>query len=123
MPDNSSLILVVDDEKFLLELWRELFELIDMPILTTDSGNKAIQIIESNDIDILITDLRMPESDGTDLLEYIKTSNKSDITTFVWSGFLNAQQFDLSNYEIERVISKPFDITEELDYFTKLLQG
>src|SRR3989449_1275330 len=61
-------LLIVDDETPNLRLLERLFSR-DFQCLTASSGLEAIRLIEQHDIAILITDQRMPEMTGIDLLK------------------------------------------------------
>lgn len=65
-------ILLVDDEKPLLMSLSEGLSMLDknLYVLTAENGEEAIEILNSSDIDLIITDLKMPKKDGFDLLMY-----------------------------------------------------
>ena len=121
MDSQSIKILVVDDEEYLLELWEELFSILGCSILKATSGNEGVAILNDNDIDILITDLKMPDSDGLELLNYVRDHYKGKLKTYLCSGFLDEAKYDLSVYKLERIIPKPFKVTDELANFRKVL--
>ncbi len=60
-------ILLVDDEVANLELLKEVLRNEDLEIITAKSGEEAIVYFESNQIDLVISDLVMPGIRGTDL--------------------------------------------------------
>jgi two-component system response regulator AtoC len=64
-------ILIVDDEVDALELMEELFYSKDYSPLTATNGIEALAKIRDEEPDIVITDIRMPEMDGMELLELI----------------------------------------------------
>jgi CheY-like chemotaxis protein/predicted regulator of Ras-like GTPase activity (Roadblock/LC7/MglB family) len=68
-------VLIVDDEKSLLlsiragfEAYKDRFQLV-----TAEDGKKAVKVLESTTIDLVVTDIRMPEMDGFELLVYMNT--------------------------------------------------
>ncbi|WP_202912434.1 response regulator [Sphingobacterium olei] len=63
-------ILYVDDEENNLFSFKATFRL-KYKIYTAISGSKAIEIVQKNPIDIIITDQRMPEMTGVEFLEEI----------------------------------------------------
>ena len=69
-------ILIVDDEQSLLtSMQRDLRELeSEFDIYTATNGNEASNIMEKSEIDLLITDIFMPEKEGIELIREIKTS-------------------------------------------------
>jgi ATP-dependent Lon protease len=74
-------ILVVDDEKIALEKMQHALEREDYSVVAVDSGEKAFKKIESDIFDVVITDLRMENVDGIDILE--KTRNKNADTQII----------------------------------------
>ena len=68
-------VLIVDDEEsFVASLAAGLAEYsADFFVLTANSGNQAIQILESTGVDLVVSDIRMPELDGFELLAYMST--------------------------------------------------
>ncbi len=68
-------LLVVDDSKSALFLFKKIIGLSGAPIknlLTADNGLTAIEILKENNVDLIMTDINMPEMDGFELLEYLK---------------------------------------------------
>ena len=63
-------VLIVDDEETLLLIIETRFEDYkdQFKVLTASNGKEAIQILESNVIDFVVTDLNMPILDGIELL-------------------------------------------------------
>jgi DNA-binding NtrC family response regulator len=62
-------ILVVDDNPDVLKLIANILESNDYEVKTAPSGTSAIKEIESNDYDMVLTDLMMPDVDGMQVLE------------------------------------------------------
>lgn len=68
-------VLLVDDHKILLEGTSylldnlDLFEVVD----TANSGNKAIDLMKTNDYDILVTDYELPDLSGLDLVKIARS--------------------------------------------------
>ena len=65
-------ILVVDDEKNYLLVLSAVLEEEGYEVLTTVSGLEALEIQKSSDLDLVLTDMKMPGLDGIELLERIK---------------------------------------------------
>lgn len=62
-------ILVVDDQEFVREGLKETLSRAGYSVVTCDSGASALVELSEGDTSVLITDLRMPEMSGTELLE------------------------------------------------------
>lgn len=63
-------ILVVDDDVHILELLSRQLKVLDYHIYKAISVKEALFILKDGDIDLLITDIQMPEVDGLQLLKY-----------------------------------------------------
>jgi CheY-like chemotaxis protein len=67
-------ILVIDDERPFLEVFREWAKLshAKMNIITAGSGKTALEMLRTAEVDVVMTDLQMPEMDGYELLRIVK---------------------------------------------------
>jgi two-component system NtrC family response regulator len=65
-------ILIVDDEKNYLVVLEALLASEGYEIVTSDSARTASKMIQEGDIDLLLTDMKMPGMSGMDLLEQVK---------------------------------------------------
>ncbi|MBI5582230.1 MAG: response regulator [Deltaproteobacteria bacterium] len=65
----SETILIVDDEPDILDLLELIIaDKTDYRVVTTTAPREALEMIRGGGVDLLITDLRMPEMDGSDLV-------------------------------------------------------
>lgn len=67
-------ILLVDDDQALLRLLTIRLEQQGYQIISTDDGAKALQLLQQFPVDVVISDLRMPNIDGMMLFDQIKAS-------------------------------------------------
>ena len=65
-------ILIVDDEKNYLLVLEALLAPEGYEVITTDKAEKALRIIRASDLDLVITDMKMPGMSGMELLEAVK---------------------------------------------------
>lgn len=73
-------VLLVDDEKLILKSYPKELESAGFDVKTADNGKKAIDIVSEDDIDIAYVDLKMPEMNGVQLCQQIKTiSPKTEV--------------------------------------------
>ena len=101
-------ILIVDDEENMLNMLKNFFTIKDYICKTATNGLEALKILEKNHIDIVITDMKMPEMDGMDLLKVIKQKYE-DILAVIMTGF--AEEYTNSealNLGADGYITKPF---------------
>ena len=65
-------ILVVDDELFIRELLFEFLTREDYEVVLADCGEKAVELIKSQPVEVALIDLKMPGIDGIETLKRIK---------------------------------------------------
>jgi DNA-binding response OmpR family regulator len=105
-------VLIVDDEKpFLLSISDGLSAYTeDFHVLTALNGKEAVNILNSQKIDLVITDLKMPKMNGFQLLAYM-SKNCADIPVIVMTAFGTPEiESKLHNMGTFRYLEKPLDI-------------
>jgi len=105
-------ILYVDDELGNLTVFEAAFE-DDYEIFTAESGAEALEILAEEDIEVLITDMRMPGMSGTELLERVQPLYP-DIPRIVLTGYTDVESVvgAVNSGRIYRYITKPWDEQE-----------
>ncbi|MCP4676447.1 MAG: response regulator, partial [Deltaproteobacteria bacterium] len=68
MNEASPTILVIEDEKILCESMADYLEDLDFRVLTAENGRLGLELFERERPDLVLTDLRMPEVDGLEVL-------------------------------------------------------
>lgn len=80
MTDESVLkgirVLIVDDELLIRQTLTEFLQLFGVVVSTADDGNRAFDMIMAYDYNIILSDVRMPECSGVDLLKRIRVEKK-----------------------------------------------
>ncbi len=71
---SQSKILVVDDDVVIQAHADKLLKKYNMHPFFADNGKKAIEILETTKFDLLLLDLMMPESNGFDVLEHLRST-------------------------------------------------
>lgn len=84
-------ILVVDDEKNYLLVMEALLTGAGYEVLTAESGEAALDLIRQNDLDLVITDMKMPRLSGIDLLEQIKATYP-DLPVIIMTAYGTVEQ-------------------------------
>ncbi len=110
MSKNS--ILVVDDELLIRDLLYDFFQDQGWEISIASDGKKAMEVLKSKEIDLLLTDIKMPEMDGLDLTKYVR-ENYPDIPVVLMTGFPSVETAVTALREkVEDYIVKPFNINK-----------
>ena len=119
-------ILVVDDEKEVTEYLKlELEECcLDWRVICKNSGYEALQQIMEGNIDLLLTDIAMPDMDGYEL--YARTKELNDeIPIIMMTGFgydPNHAVVKSRKAGLQDVIFKPFDIQKLFEMIRKKIR-
>lgn len=79
-------ILAVDDDKDILSIYKTVFEDSSYNIITADSPQVALDLLQSDDIHLVIVDLVMPHIDGLELIKKVKEIS-SDTYIIVVTGY------------------------------------
>jgi DNA-binding NtrC family response regulator len=101
-------VLVVDDEEPLRHVLDLLLRREGFTVLHAESAEKAIELLGREDVDVMLSDVRMPGMGGLALVEWCK-QNRPDITILVMSAFGSVElALDAMHRGAYDYISKPF---------------
>lgn len=104
-----STILVADDEKNIVSGLKEGFEDEGYSVLTASNGKEAWNILNKNNVDLVITDLRMPEMSGNELIKQI-SSHYPTLPVIALTGHGNIETAVQTMREgAVDFLTKPFD--------------
>lgn len=118
---ENTVILAVDDNVELLSLICEELEDEGYQVLRATCGNEAFEIVQKNHVDLILSDVRMPNGDGVHLIQQVKTlENKNPVVIFL-TAFANITFEELYNQGAEAVFSKPPEINKLLDCIEEAL--
>jgi len=108
-------IVVADDEADMRELIERLLKLNGFEVKTAENGKEAMDIIvNSKDIDLLITDIQMPEMDGLVLADLTKKHNPKIGIIFMTGYSSIYEEGDVRRVGGDDYISKPFNFEDLL---------
>ena len=118
-----STLLCVDDEPNILSALKRLFRPHGYTILTATSGKDALALLDAEHVDLVISDMRMPEMNGAQFLEQVK-NRKPDTVRLLLTGYAEmAATVDAINKGgIYRYISKPWEDTAMVDLVREALE-
>ncbi len=115
-------ILVVDDEESLREICVEALRDEGYQVLEAENGRDALKVIAANDFDLVVSDLKMPEMNGFELLEKIR-EKELDIDFLIITGFATIETaVDCMKLGAADYLPKPFKINHLLVKVSKVLR-
>lgn len=120
--DDVKRVLIVDDDELFREILLSILKDKDLEVLQSQNGKDALKVLESQKVDLIISDVRMPEMDGITLLK--KVREKSKIPFILSTGFSEITETGKAHeLGANAFLAKPFESKELLETVDKLLSG
>jgi CheY-like chemotaxis protein len=121
---ESRSILVVDDDREIRELLEHALTLAGYEVRTATNGAEALASLTEKPVEVLITDLIMPEKDGVQLISELRKSQPQvRVVAMTGGGHISSDQYlKLARaFGAQAVLTKPFSHAELLATMAKLL--
>ncbi len=118
-------ILVVDDEKYILDFFVEVFRIFPMQVDTADDGKVALEKILCTKYDIVFTDFKMPNMSGKELFHSIKDQRPDLLKRiiFVTGDTVSTETRSFFETTGNRYLAKPFKIEEVKEVIQQTLES
>lgn len=125
MPDQPAqrTILLVEDDPGVRETTADLLSLTDARVLVADCGHAGAQILETEPVDLVVTDMIMPDGDGRWLLAFIRdTERLRRLPVIVLSALAHGDEVESGLAAgADAYLTKPFDPEKLLNTIARLL--
>ncbi len=127
-------ILIVDDEDATRELCRDIASEIGLEVHTASTTNEALELLEQSPVDIVVTDLKVPQLGGLELLKRISATQPNTsvmvltqygtIETAVTATRLGAKDYVTKPFHVEELRAKIERLIQsvELDHENRVLR-
>ena len=121
MPAGKKRILIVDDSANTLEVLKRNLTAADYQVFTAPGVSEAIEILEQTPLDLVITDLKMPNISGMDLVRHIR-ENFKDTEVMMITGYPSIEgAVEAVKTGADEFLAKPFTDTELLSAVQRVL--
>jgi len=111
----SKRILVLDDNKDILDVVNEVLSYENFEVHATSTSDNILQVAQNYNPDLVILDYHLGESNGGDICKQLKADAQlSHIPVIIFSAYIN-RNVDYPAFGCEAVIAKPFDLNELVD--------
>ncbi len=106
---GKATLLLVDDEPSVLSALRRLFRLHGYTTLLASGGAEALVLMGEQPVDLVISDMRMPEMDGAEFLEAARAQHP-DVVRILLTGYadIGSTIAAINRGEVHRYIAKPW---------------
>ncbi|HLO95881.1 MAG TPA: response regulator, partial [Burkholderiaceae bacterium] len=109
-PDSTAVVLCVDDEPAILSSLRRLLRPKGYKVLLAEGGQAGLAMLAQEPVDLVVSDMRMPEMDGAQFLEQVRM-RWPEVIRILLTGYADVSSTiaAINRGEIHRYISKPWD--------------
>jgi DNA-binding NtrC family response regulator len=122
MSEKQSILLVDDDQEF-RKAMKKMFEKSGYEVTVAADGREALEILTKGTFDLIISDLRMPNLNGMELMEAIK-KEKLDVPVIFITAYGEVESYmDLMNLGAFEYINKPVKGQEILNVARRALEA
>ena len=106
-------VLFVDDEPNILRAIKRALFTMDITLMLADSGAKALELMSNHEVHVVISDMKMPQMSGAELLEQVAI-NYPDTFRVVLTGYADIESTikAVNQGKIHRYLQKPWDNQE-----------
>ncbi|MFD2888703.1 hybrid sensor histidine kinase/response regulator transcription factor [Chitinophaga cymbidii] len=110
MDDGKPLVVVVEDDAAILTFLAKSFQAGGYNVMKASNGKMAMPVIEANAVDLIVSDIMMPEMDGLELCRLVKTNIHYSHIPFVLLTAKGNSEAELQGIETgaDAYIMKPF---------------
>jgi two-component system NtrC family sensor kinase len=118
-------ILVVDDEKYILDFFVEVFQALPMLVDTAGDGRAAMHKMKAGDYDLIVTDFKMPQMSGRELFEWIKQNRPrlANRVIFVTGDTISLETRSFFEDNQSHFLAKPFKIEEVREVIQQTMES
>ena len=118
-------VLIVEDDPQMLEVLTEAFSAAHYTFIVAADGEEALERVKESQVDLLVTDILMPEMDGLELINEIKKSNSDiKIIAITGGGYIGSTSYLKMAKSIgaDEMLPKPFELDVLINKAKKLLE-
>ncbi len=112
-------ILIVDDEKELCKVISWDFEDAGFEVVQANGGVEAFKILQENDFDMVLSDIKMPKGDGVELITNINDKDILLKACFLMTGYADYPEKALKDLGMTKLFQKPIDTEDVIEYINK----
>ncbi|MCK4419271.1 response regulator [Candidatus Aerophobetes bacterium] len=116
-------ILVIDDEKGICDILKEMLSLEGHSVASSLSAKKGIELFRKKEFDLVLTDLGMPEISGWELAKRIKDINPQVLVAMITGWGKQVDRKEMKKWGIDFSLAKPFQQRELFDLVAKATEA
>src|SRR3954470_6412749 len=110
--NRSSYILVVDDDNTLLKFFKIHLNKFFSRVIVVKNAKEAIDTLREKEIDLVISDIRMPRMDGLQLMKRVRKHDPAIPMLMISGALLSDEQVKIADDEADGYLRKPFSVDD-----------
>jgi len=105
-------VLIVDDNPHMSSLLCEMLEVFDYKSVRASDGNQALKELENGDFSMVITDMRMPNMTGMELLQKVKEQHPRLPVVLISGYSVNEMESQVGDVRPDGFLGKPLMMSD-----------
>ena len=103
-------VLIAEDEEINYLFLAEVINRTGATVIWAKNGREAVELFKSNNIDLILMDLKMPEMNGYDAMKAIKKINNNIIVIAQTAFAMSGEKEEILEFGFDKYIPKPIKI-------------
>ena len=110
--DRTSYILVVDDDNTLLKFFKIHLNKFFSRVIVVKNAKEAVDTLREKEIDLVLSDIRMPRMDGIQLMKRVRKHDASIPMLLISGALLDSEQAKAADEDADGYLRKPFTVDD-----------
>lgn len=110
-------ILVIDDQDLITDFLEQALTRLGYTVTTASRASEGLRFYEKGNFDVIITDMIMPDADGTAIVKHVRNSDRPNTPIIGMSG----TPWLLAHNGFDHILAKPFSLKDLLAVLDRLL--
>jgi CheY-like chemotaxis protein len=119
---KSAKVLIIDDERVILESVSRTLKKEGYETMTAGSLLEAVELLQNNKFDLIISDVMIPHIGGLELVDRLKTDPKFASTPVIIMTGMDRDILNATLTSADAILTKPFDSEQLLEQVKNQLQ-
>jgi len=123
LPESGKTILVIDDEELLIKICEMMLKRLGHKVFKAHSGSEGIKIFEANknQIDLIISDLNMPEMNGKEVIDRLRKIDRNIKVLLSSGALLDSDEKEVIKKGFNGLLRKPYKSNTLSEKLTQIL--
>lgn len=122
MKNTSKTVLVIEDEDFISGLITRSLREEGYIVIATSDYKESIKVIDSMDIDLIVSDVMLPYTGGLDIAEYVKKESRNKDVPIILVTGMDKDVLSTTDINVTAILAKPFDMLQLVDLVNSSLK-